>query len=486
MIGTQNLEYANNAGFLWPPVADALDTFLRRRLGEADAFERVWRLIHLWEATEITLALASLSLLGQERPNSEILRRQREFFYGKSWDPMTETMRETPGAVDGAIDQWINILDEVAKGKDLPGRFLQSLQAFLRQGSIDVAPLVTAWSKTCDVPPDFLERGVVEVRVAMRYVNSFRNRLAHVPFPHDPLAEVCGALELATSQLFGTEPLPTAHEKDGQSSPLTGALRARACFLHGSLFEPIPAGDGPADLQFVFPCQKRNEPQTWPAGALVYIDPMMRPYVLTRVKGVDVCEYTRFRAEANAVLVVPGAALASQLPAPTKRDYVSAEDLSEEESRSKSQPLNTAAALEAIRDGDFDAGIAYFSGRVAQKSDYHVGWLRLGHAKREKAVRLIASDSDSARQLLIEAVEDLTKALSHVDQRYRALAHYERSKTLYRLARLDQADESSRERAVADASEAFRLSDERKYQTWWAYLETHGATSTASAGVRAS
>jgi hypothetical protein len=59
----------------------------------------------------------------------------------------------------------------------------------------------------------------------MRYVNSFRNRLAHVPFPHDPLGEVADALEAATEQLFSILPLPTAHEKNGQSSALTGAFK---------------------------------------------------------------------------------------------------------------------------------------------------------------------------------------------------------------------------------------------------------------------
>ncbi|MCX6632935.1 MAG: hypothetical protein NTW28_35510 [Candidatus Solibacter sp.] len=115
-----NLEAANNGGFLWPSVSDAVDTFLRRRHNNADSYERVWRLIHLWEATEITLALAVMSRLIGDAASIAILKRQREFFYGKTWDQVTGSFKSMPGAGDGTIDQWINILDEVAKATDPP------------------------------------------------------------------------------------------------------------------------------------------------------------------------------------------------------------------------------------------------------------------------------------------------------------------------------------------------------------------------------
>ena len=74
----------------------------------------------------------------------------------------------------------------------------------------------------------------------MRYVNSFRNRLAHVPFPHDPLEEVADALEAATEELFSIQPLPICHEKSGESSALTGAFRIGRFFLHGGNMDPSP------------------------------------------------------------------------------------------------------------------------------------------------------------------------------------------------------------------------------------------------------
>lgn len=472
MVATPNLESANNGGFLWPPMADALDTFLRRRLDKADAYERVWRLVHLWEATEITLALAAMARLQQGSGMHEILRRQREFFYGKSWDPLTEAFRDLQGAKDGAIDQWINILDEVGKGEGLPGRFLPVLQLFLRASAIDIAPLVMAWAKACDVPSDFQQRGTVEVRNAMRYVNSFRNRFAHVPFPHDPLADVSDALEAATEQLFSVLPLPASHEKKGQSSPLTGALLKENCFFHGSQLEFLPSSGELLGVFFVSPCQKRGDRETWPAGIFVHVDRMMRPHILTRVKGTDVCEYTRFRAEANAVLVVPGVGVPEQLLEPETSEYLRPPAPTPEAS-SHGRELEMSDALEAIRGGDYDTGISFFEALVKKRPEYHVGWLRLGHARREKAVRLLAPDPDQARSLLGAALEALESATKHIDRAYQALAHYELSKTYYRLGQLDRSSEEYRNLTRKEANAACGLSSERKYQTWWEHLETY-------------
>jgi len=83
----------------------------------------------------------------------------------------------------------------------------------LNESAIDMGPLISSWAKACDVPPEFRKADPVEVRTAMRYVNSFRNRLAHVPFPHDPLGEVADALEAATEKFFGVSPPPSSHER---------------------------------------------------------------------------------------------------------------------------------------------------------------------------------------------------------------------------------------------------------------------------------
>jgi len=472
MPNTPNIESANNSGFLWPTIADALDTFLRRRHNHADAYERVWRLIHVWEAVEITLAVTAMARVRQDNNTVDLLRRQREFFYGKAWDHVTQSFKSMQGAADGGIDQWISILDEVAKPKDLDGRFLIALQNFLRSEHIQMGPLLTAWAKACDVPPDFKRQGAVEVRQAMRYVNSFRNRFAHVPFPHDPLAEVSEALEVATEELFSVPPLPTSHEKGGKSSPLTGAVRFDRCFFHGNQLESLIEAST-AQLEFLFPCQKRGDTiEKWPAQTFIHIDAMMRPHILTRVKGLDVCEYTRFRAEANAVLAFRDPNLIEMLPELVKAEYQVKEE--PEPEPHPTREVTMLDAIEAIRTEDYDSAITFFERLTKERPDYHIGWLRLGHARREKAVRIASDHGEDALKVLRTAEEDLKQAAKHIDPEYRALAHYERSKVFFHLARLQHEDNDSRHLSQEEAEEACNLSTETKYQTWWDYLQVRG------------
>jgi hypothetical protein len=474
-----NIEAANNGGFLWPSISDAVDTFLRRRHNKADPYERVWRLIHLWEATEITLSLAAMSRLNGDAGAVAALRRQREFFYGKAWDQVTRSFKSMQGAAHGAIDQWINILDEVAKLTDPPGRFLLSLKSFLA-ASIDMSPLVSSWAKACDVPPDYKRTGPVEVRTAMRYVNSFRNRLAHVPFPHDPLGEVADALEAATEQLFGILPLPTAHEKNGESSALTGAFRVGRCFLHGGQMESLSEAAS-EEIQFAFPCRRRGETEVWPGNSMLHVDAMMRPHILTRIKGHDEWEYTRFRAEANAVLVQVSSGLPKMLPEPARAEYVSAEEeipLPPLQQGALAPPApehgirSISDAIEAIRSEDYDGAISYFECLTQDRPTYHIGWLRLGYSRREKAVRLAPNYPEDAIQLLKVSLGDFKSAAQHVDPEYQAQAWYERSKSSYHLARLEPHNELHRMVCVEDAERAAALSGEKKFYTWWEYIQT--------------
>lgn len=447
MPATPNLEYAYSGGFLWPSIADALDTFLRRRHNNADPYERVWRLIHLWEAIEITLALAVMARLIGESASEAILRRQREFFYGKTWDISLDQFKSMQGAKDGGIDQWISILDEITKLAEPQGKFLRAVKTLLTSTEMDMAPLLTSWSKACDVPPEY-KREKAEMRTAMRYVNSFRNRLALVPFPHDPLGEVADALEAATEQLFSVAPLPSSHAKDGTSSALTGAFRTGRLFLHGGNIDYLSESQSD-EIQFVFPCRKKSEDnEVWLARPMLHLDSMMRSHLLTRVKGHDFCEYTRFRAEANAVVGQPNGVIVARLPEPSKSEYVTKAEAEVEVQMTVpsaqvdptlappvKQGLTRQEAIEAIRSEDYEPAIEFFTKLTQQQPGYHVGWLRLGYAQREWAVRKAQNDNQAAVDLLKQAVQNFTKATDHKDIEHRALAWYERSKAWFHRKR---------------------------------------------------
>lgn len=471
-----NLERASNGNFLWPSIADAVDTYLRRK--SAGSYETTWRLIHVWESVGITLAVAALSRLSAQSSGSEILRRAREHFYGTYWDETTRSNRTLQGAADGSIDQWITILDEVAKASALTVPFLAALRSFLDAEVIDLAALVTAWAHTCDVPPDAREPHKYRVRQAMRHVNSLRNRLAHVPFPYDQLDALAGSLEDITQQLFGLEPPPSSHEKEGQSSPLTGAFRVQNSFLHGTHRETLE-GDGPTTLQFAFPVRRKGDVDLWEAGPFIHLDAMLRPHVLTRVKAFDTCEYTRFRAEANAILIKDNAGIEGRLPRPKQEEYRKQEEPEEEPEEgggggspvAHPQKSEMDQAIEALHREDYDHAISVLTDLSQKRPDYHVGLLRLGYAEREKAVRVAADSRDDAVALLESAIAHLTKAALHRDVEYQAHARYERSKAHYHIGRLSESGDDRFGMALRDARSAYELHGDPKYQTWLEHLD---------------
>ncbi len=474
MKETPNIDLASSSGFLWPPIGDALDTFLRRRHSGAEAYERVWRLIHVWEATEITLAVAAIAKLLESEPAGSTCRRAREFFYGVSWNQVTRSFNESQGAAAGSIDQWINIIEEVCKADLRTGLFLPALRRLVEAEAVHFRALALAWGRACDYPDELLNEQdePFRVRQAMRYVNALRNRIAHVPFPFDALGELADTLEAATEELFSVAPTPSSHEKGGESSALTGAFRAGRCFLRGSQAPRWLTESQGDSVAFVFPCvEKAASIESWLAQSFVYLDPMKRPHVLTRVKGFDVAEYTRFRAEANALVVQADSGIDFKLPRPALREYQAEEEIAAVQPQDAEAAISKEEAIEAIRLEDYDKAIPYFERLVIDRPDYHVGWLRLGHAKREKAVRLAPNDRPAAVDLLIEASRATERGVGHRDPEYQALAHYEASKVYYHLSRLERGQLSYGEQTRRHARDAVALSPELKYQTWLQYVE---------------
>lgn len=146
------LDNARNNNFLWPTIADAVETFVKRRDSDADSYERIWRLIHVWEATAITLAVAAMTRYQSIPDNVDVLRKCREYYYGMSWDQVNKDFKTSQGASDGSIDQWMNILETVSKDENKESNFLNALREFLNEGEIDLRSLAQAWNRACDVP----------------------------------------------------------------------------------------------------------------------------------------------------------------------------------------------------------------------------------------------------------------------------------------------------------------------------------------------
>jgi hypothetical protein len=177
------------------------------------------------------------------------------------------------------------------------------------------------------------------------------------------------------------------------------------------------------------------------------------------------------------------------LPEPAKAEYVSAEEVvpapCDSQDGLAAPPCeegitSMSDAIEAIRSEDYDGAISYFEGLTRERPIYHIGWLRLGYSRREKAVRLAPNDPAGAIRLLRLSLDDLRNATQHIDPEYQAQAWYERSKSSYHLARLEPLNELHRKVCIEDAEKAVSLSDEKKFFTWWEHIQTWPPTTSTA------
>ncbi len=167
----QNIERANENNFLWSSIADAVDTFLRRR-EHADAYERIWRLIHIWEAVTTTLSGAAVCRLRHFGVEAETLYlKVREHLFGVTFDKIDKRLKAGQGALDGSNDKRIEVLRVIQKADGFTSEFLNRLKLLLEwpDGVTDEpgsdsgsenrvaarkasAALLDVWKRVCDVP----------------------------------------------------------------------------------------------------------------------------------------------------------------------------------------------------------------------------------------------------------------------------------------------------------------------------------------------
>jgi hypothetical protein len=444
-------------------------------------------LIHICECTIITLASAAISRVRHLGKNQEFLKL-RERCYGITWNATEASLEKGPGALDGSIDKWIEIIQYVANCPIDGSRFVSACQSFLigakaetssegRSYYIDLAPLVRAWSRACDVPPN-VDAGRVSVKDALQAINSFRNRFAHVPFPYDQVQEVYRELEICTFTLF--EIPPTAANDE---SPLSGSFALKDSLLRGAGYRNTPEPWQPVEREAFVWGGKNFDQEVWDARPFVLLDKMMRPYLLSRLKNeAGSWEYIRYLAEANAVYGLSDPDLLKLLPRPAESDYrihkeeeevlpVAAVQTGSGPSLPVRPPITTREeAFAAGRDRDFEPAIEFWKKEVQQKPYYHSGWQRLGFLQREYGVDLMDTDQGLAEKLLRDSVASFTQATPHNDPQYAAEALYNRSKAHWRLWRLTHEPREFEE-AVTDAQTAAGRFYDHKFLSWSDFLK---------------
>ena len=463
---------------LWPSIHAAVDVYQRRRACGADHYERIWRLIHIWECTVITLASASLAKIKALDNTQDLYLKLRERCYGLVWNATERSLIKEQGALDGSIDRWIDILQLVAGLQHSDCHFLQGLKIFLKPtqkpsgaSGIDFGPLTKAWARTCDVPSTVSSENLGALE-ALRIVNSFRNRFAHVPFPYDQLEMLADELYKCTESLFEVHP-PTQ-----EGCPLVGAFVLEESLLQGSGFRKRPPDwTSVQEMSFFWEYEKSSF-DVWPASPFIYLDKMMRSYLLTRVKDAEggSLEYTRYLAETNSVITRIYDNFLSVLPKPSEVDYI--EDAIESDSSLSETPSREVrtreAALEAMRREDFEPAIDFWKQTVIDNPQYHSGWSRLGLAQREWAVRLKDQDPARSVQMLKDSVESLDKAVDHSEPRYSAEAFYNRSKSKWRLWQLTDERELLTQ-ALVDARDAVESFPAEHFLSWLEFMQETSA-----------
>ena len=467
---------------LWPPVHAAVDVFMKRKARAAEPYELAWRLIHVWECIAIFLAEACTSRMMALQDYDNDVRTIREKCYGRSWNQSESSFDRQPSALDGSIDRWIEILEYVSTTEVGTSHFLSTVKTFLNSAEnekgehtlINIAPLINAWGKACDVPSG-IKAAPCAVKGALKIVNSFRNRFAHVPFPYAAIEGVYKTLEKCTENLF------SAHPHSGSPlGALCGAIAIDNNLMKGSLTIPNPVPEQTTELSFVHGLSKNSANEVWPTKCFIYVDKMFRPYVLTRLKdAAGLWEYTRYLAESNAVITVGAPEFFDDFPVPSEAEYELPEDTGIENTTPEKKDTGTTPpsqdtqvrsmvdALRAIRERRFREVIQYLESLVEDQPDYHVGWLRLGYARREWAVDLRQEANGKVmpeqRELLELSLNSLNKAKNHVGRQYKAEACYQASKTYYRLWCIEHSD-TTLEEALQQTFEASETYPDSKYE----------------------
>jgi hypothetical protein len=494
----QNIEKSAESNVLWPPIADALGTFIRRRAAGADGYELTWRLIHVWEAVASVLTGAVTSRLRHLDSSAPAYLRCREHLHGRTWDPLSKTFNRSQGALDGSATRRIDLLWGLDTIDPSGSRFLDSAKRFLATRGLDLRPLVTSWKHICDVPDEATASNDFAVREALRHLNTFRNRFAHVPFPYDEMAAVADTFAQVTEDLFAIDPKPWQSFPDERcESPLNGAIDCRNRRLRGSMPPQLSQMDS-TEPCFVFPATPTKPAdlvETWEAAPFVLVDSMFRPSILTRLvsDANGVWEYTRFLAERNSVIRYERPQYLATLAVPVASEYPVPPDEQHEEEQVTAPPPSPTPSAEAspspaptpeseldralrdIANEEYEPAIEFFQELVQGNPSYHIGWLRLGHALRELAMRKRLGQPDEAAVLFTRSIDALTTAAEHSHVPRRAQALYERSKAYYHRSRQGEtgAAEAGFAAALKDAEEAFELSPDTRYETWINYLQQH-------------
>lgn len=494
---------------LWTPIANALDAYKRRVAIEPGAdYEHIWRLIHIQEALAVTLTslmvtrLATVPEVGQDNLNSvrEALTGLKQV---NGSDDDIEDAEQSPWS--GSIGSWIELLRRFGREPLVSGDpFLDDLSAYLTSTPDRELAFASEWAKIAPVAATFRDAKLDRVG-RLGAINSFRNKLAHVPIAQRLLSDLHSGLRVETFDGLTDQFDPSKHAAKLDFSatkfrtPLTGVLLRGRTFITGAsevgIDDSISDSTGPAQARFL----KAGEPISWPVAPFFRIDGEAKAALLFQVSDLarepgaaDYSgEYHRFAAEADPVQyqLIPSSEVSFWIPRPPVSKPSEASDVpaiatsgdcaEQLIKRSGSvDNVNVGGSLaekirtnaeEAVQRRDNSEAAKHFdelkaTGDTLVYND--VARMKHGSALWRAAESPGFPQSERTAELR-RAADILLEAERHRDSKYSARAAYEGSKALWHLWRATN-DPVVIERSLEAANRAVQKSPYEAFVSWQA------------------
>ena len=508
---------------LWTPIANALEAYRRRVVIDPTAeYEHIWRLIHIQEALAVCLAslLASrlVNVLTDANGSDDMsslrtaLTGIRPGVAGLNDDDDTES---SPWG--GSIGAWIDVLrrfGESSRKDDDP--FLSDLAAYLSSNPSRALAFGDGWARIAPIPSAFREPQLNRVG-RLGAINSFRNKLAHVPVPQRLLGDLHRGLRVEVldglTEKFDPSSDATSFGFVATSyrDPLTGILYKGTTFVTGGNEVGIDTEPTSRPTTVHARYVRGRSAIEWPVEPFFRIDGEAKTALLFRVADLRRepgaagygGEYHRFAAELEPVtyLAIQAASMSPWIPGPAEiapeeaagpvraqetgtppaaetieppalaqtSSAVSPRELREKAEEAFSRRLYSLAA------SAFDALAAL--GESAEYNDV----ARSKHgAALWRAAEHQSQSPDELQASLASAITLLERAERHRDPRYAARSAYERSKALWHLWRSTN-DPQHLSDSLAAAEKAVAKSPEEAFISWQSRVKSDASVAIPQA-----
>lgn len=503
---------------LWTPIANALDAYRRRVVIEPSAeYEHIWRLIHIQEALAVCLASLMSARLAQvlidpaDANDMNGLREARTGLRPESRSLDNEDDVE-PSPWGGSIGAWIELLRRLGRTSARPeDLFLSDLANYLSSTPNRPLAFADSWARIAPVPTAFRDASLDRAG-RLGAINSFRNKLAHVPVPQRLLGELHRGLRVEVLDGLTAKFDPAADATSfgflatSYREPLIGVLYVGNTFVTGGNEVGIDRARVSSSTDVHASYVSNGDSVEWPVEPFFRIDGELKTALLFHVTDLTTepgaagygGEYHRFAAELEPVtyVTIPENVIAPWIPSPATAATSSDNQKQESDRAGELQSAGGAETRRPTASEDAQSGersprelrekaedafsrrayadaVTFFDAlaQLGDASEYNdVARSKHGAALWRDAEQRRVS-TDELKTFLQQAIRLLEQAERHRDPRYAARSAYEGSKALWHLWRATR-DVEHLSQSLAAAERAVSRSPEEAFISWQARVKS--------------